>query len=102
MGDDLADPPAPPEALPHLRYLKALVSGLAVVMGLGILAIVALLWLRLGATGPVLPPQLALPSGEVAEAVTQTATRVIVVTRAGRVLVYDPAGALQQEIKLTE
>lgn len=88
--------------MPHLRYLKALVTGLAVVMGLGIVAIVALLWLRLGPTSPPLPQEMTLPMDEEAEAVTQTSTRTIVLTKSGLVLVYDRAGTLQQTVRLTD
>ena len=71
-------------------------------MGLGIVAIVALLWLRLGTAAPALPAQLALPPGEMAEAVTLTPSRAIVVTRTGRVLVYDLSGTLRGEVTLAQ
>lgn len=71
-------------------------------MGLGIVAIVALLWLRLGPSSPPLPQEMTLPMDEEAEAVTQTSTRTIVLTKSGLVLVYDRAGALQQTVRLAE
>ena len=99
MSDRLPEPPPPPEAIPHLRYLRCLVSALAIVMALGIAAIVALLWFRLapGAV-PVLPPALTLPEGAVAEAVTVARDWTVVVTRSGEVLVYDRAGTLRQRV----
>ena len=52
------------EALPMLRWLRILVTALAVVMGLGIMVIVALLWLRLSAPVlPDLPEAITLPAG---------------------------------------
>lgn len=85
--------------MPHLRYLKRLVTGLAVVMGAGIVAIVALLWLRL-APGevPALPPEIALPAGAEAAAVTFSRDWTVVVTAAGEVLLYDRAGTLRQRV----
>lgn len=99
MREDLADQPLPPEAVPHLRFLKRLVTGLAVVMGAGVLAIVALLWLRL-APGemPALPAQIALPEGAAAAAVTFARDWTVVVTEAGEVLLYDRSGALRQRV----
>lgn len=99
MRGDPDELPLPPEAVPHLRYLKRLVTGLAVVMGAGILAIVALLWLRL-APGevPALPEEIALPAGAVAAAVTFARDWTVVVTAGGEVLVYDRSGALRQQV----
>lgn len=72
------------------------------VMIAGVIAIVALLVTRLPAVqaAPSLPPALTLPAGEVAEAVTVAKGMVIVVTEAGRVLVYAPDGTLRQEVAL--
>ena len=49
MGRDDSDWKAEAKAVPELRFLKTLVTGLALVMGLGMIAVVALLWLRLAA-----------------------------------------------------
>jgi len=72
------------------------------VMIAGVIAIVALLVTRLPAVqaAPSLPPSLTLPAGEVAGAVTVAKGMVIVVTEAGRVLVYAPDGTLRQEVAL--
>ena len=99
MSDRLTEPPPPPEAIPHLRYLRGLVSALAVVMGLGIAAIVALLWVRLAPGNvPAVPQNLALPAGAAAAAVTVARDWTIVVTEAGEVLVYDRGGRLTQRV----
>lgn len=82
-----------------VRYLRALVTGLAVVMGLGILAIVAILWLRLGAAPlPALPDTITLPQGATAEAVTFARNWIVVVTQDGEVLLYDQAGTLRDQL----
>lgn len=95
MRGDIAEKPDPTEAVPALRWLKALVSALAVAMILGIAAIVTLLWLRLGeAPLPELPASIALPDGARVEAVTFARDWLVVVTDAGEVLLYDRAGKL--------
>ncbi len=82
-----------------VRYLRALVTGLAVVMGLGILAIVAILWLRLGAAPlPTLPDTITLPQGATAEAVTFARNWIVVVTQNGEILLYDQAGTLRDQL----
>lgn len=84
-----------------LRYLRGLVTALAVVMGLGIVAITAILWLRLGAGAPLpdLPAQIALPDGAEVQAVTFARDWIVVVTTTGEVLLFDPAGGLRQRVQ---
>lgn len=82
---------------PDLRFLKFLVTTLAGVMILGLLAIVGLLVTRLGAPAPlpVLPAAVVLPEGARPAALTFSADRILVLTEAGEALVYDRAtGAL--------
>lgn len=83
--------------MPLLRYLRALVTGLAVVMGVGILAIVAILWLRLGggAALPELPANIALPEGAEVAALTFAKGWIVVVTEKGEILLYDREGQLR-------
>ena len=82
-----------------LRWLRRLVTGLAVVMGLGMVAVVALLWLRLSAPVlPELPPGIELPAGSTPAAVTFARDWLVVVTDAGTVLLYDRAGRLHRRI----
>lgn len=84
-----------------LRYLKALVTGLAVVMGLGIIGIVAVLWIRLGPveTLPKLPAAIALPEGATPEAVTFARNWIVVVTDAGEILLYGRDGQLHNRVQ---
>ncbi len=87
------------KAVPELRFLKMLVSGLALVMGLGMIAVVAMLWLRLGqATLPELPADLALPEGATPAAITFARDWIVVVTDAGEVLLFDRGGALRDRV----
>lgn len=86
--------------MPELAWLRRLVTGLAVVMGLGMVAVAAILWLRLSQPPlPGLPPGLALPEGASAAAVTFARDWTVVVTDAGEVLLYDRAGALRQRVR---
>lgn len=99
MKNGLADGRGQGEAVPELRFLKMLVGGLALVMGAGIIAIVAILWLRLGATAlPELPERIALPEGATAAAVTFARDWTVVVTEAGEILLYDARGQLARQV----
>ena len=83
-----------------LRWLRILVTSLAVVMGVGVLAIAGLLWLRLSeAPLPELPEQIALPEGAAPAAVTFARDWVVVVTETGEVLLYDRQGRLHQRVQ---
>lgn len=76
-----------------------MVTGLALAMGVGILSLVAILWLRLSQPPlPVLPEGVVLPAGARAAAVTFARDWTVVVTEAGEVLVYDRAGQLRQQV----
>lgn len=87
------------KAVPELRFLKILVTGLTLVMGFGIVAIVLLLWIRLGQPVlPELPENIALPEGQAAEAITFAQDWIVVVTGAGEVLLYDREGNLSDRV----
>lgn len=99
MGEDDTDWKRAAKAVPELRLLKALVTGLAVVMGLGMVAIVALLWMRLGQPVlPDLPAAIDLPEGAAPAAVTFARDWTVIVTEAGEVLLYDRRGTLRQQV----
>lgn len=86
-----------------LRWLRRLVTGLALAMGLGMLAVVAVVWARLGAPAlppPAVPAAITLPDGAVVEAVTFAHDWVVVVLKGGVVLIYDANGALRQRVVL--
>jgi Family of unknown function (DUF6476) len=73
--DDFPEPP-------RLRRLRRLVTALLVTLILGMIAIVALLAIRLtgGTAPPALPPEIHLPAGETAGAVTFGGDWLAVVT----------------------
>ena len=100
MDDDHNDWKAAVKAVPELRFLKALVIGLTVVMGLGIIALVALLWIRLGQPAlPQLPDNIDLPDGANAQAITFSADWIAVVTDQGEIMVFDRAGTLRKRMR---
>jgi hypothetical protein len=92
MSDPDDNAPLPAD----LRFLKALVTTLAGVMILGLLAIVWLLVTRLGTPGPLptLPESVILPADAAPAAITFARDWLIVVTEAGQVLLYDRAGGV--------
>ncbi|WP_298676791.1 DUF6476 family protein [uncultured Lentibacter sp.] len=82
-----------------VRYLKLLVTALAGVMIVGLVAVIALLVIRLQADVPPLPARISLPEGTKAQAVTQGENWFAVVTQDGRILVFARDGStLLQEI----
>lgn len=88
------------KAVPELRFLKTLVTALSLVMGLGMVAIVALLWMRLGQPVlPELPENITLPEGAGADAVTFARDWIVVVTDTGEVLLYDRNGVLRDQVQ---
>ncbi|CAM3246005.1 DUF6476 domain-containing protein [Paracoccus nototheniae] len=102
MAQDDTDWKEAAKAIPELRFLKTLVTGLTLVMGLGMVAVVALLWMRLNQPVlPELPASITLPEGAAARAVTFATDRIVVVTDADQVLVYDRAGGLVGQLALT-
>lgn len=96
MSDDMDDIPEPA----NLRFLRILVTVLTVVMIVGLLTVVALLVTRLRAepTTVTAPPELALPEGARPIAVTQGPGWWAVVTEDSRILVFDQAGKLTDEV----
>ena len=105
---DLPDERQPtPSELRGLTLLRGLVVALTATMIVGIVAMVALLYLRLpgGATPPAppaLPPGLVLPEGATAQAVTAGPGWWAIVTAEGDILIYDAAGALARRLSASE
>lgn len=106
MGDDIGDAPAPEGADPAtIRFLRRLVTLLTVTMIGGVLAVVALLVIRLSqplpAGLPELPASIALPDGAAAAGVAFGRGWIAVVTDDERILVYDrETGELRQTVVL--
>jgi hypothetical protein len=108
-GEDITDRTSNAASEPaNLRWLRRLVTTLTAVLILGVIAIVALLVIRLNAAGPglspALPAEIALPAGETATALTRGTGWIAVVTRddagAERIRVLD--AATLAELSVTE
>ena len=105
MDEDTQDTVA--DLPPSLKLLKGMVFLLTGVMIAGVVTVVALLVMRLGSDAPPLPPEITLPEGHRAVAVTQGTGWVAVVTEtaegAQSILILDPlTGALRQEVPIEE
>lgn len=99
---DMLPSDGPQTPLPEVRFLKILVTALTVTMMAGLVAIVALLVIRLPGAAPLpeLPAAITLPEGAAAQSVTFARDHLIVLTDQGEVLVYTRAGALRQRLAL--
>jgi len=85
----------------NLRFLRHLVTGLTVVMIVGVVVVIALLVTRLNSSAPTLPDQIALPDGAKAQAFTQGPDWYAVVTTNNKILIYNRlTGQLQQTIQI--
>ena len=86
--------------VPELAWLRRVVTGLALAMALGVVAVAGILWIRLAQPPlPRLPDAIALPDGETPAAVTFARDWTVVVTESGEVLVYDRAGELSSQVR---
>ena len=91
------DPPEPRS----LRLLRRLVTVLTATMIAGMVALVALLWLRTGTPAPTLPEEIRLPEGASARAVTWGTGWYAVVTDDDEILIFDRAdGTLRQRVAI--
>ncbi|SDE16515.1 hypothetical protein SAMN05421538_104205 [Paracoccus isoporae] len=89
--------------MPHLRFLKLVVGGLAAGMVAGLAVIALILWVRLGTPPlPELPEAVTLPAGHGAVAITFAGERIIVLTDRDELLVYDLSGVLQGRVSLDQ
>lgn len=97
MSDMVPSDPAP---VPEIRFLKLLVTALAATMIAGLVAIVALLVIRLPGQPPLpqLPEAIALPEAAEVQAVTFAREYTVVVTQGGAVLLYRPDGSLAKTV----
>lgn len=89
---------------PSLRFLRGLVISLMITMILGVITVVSLLVTRMpdgSRSPPDLPPNLALPAGTKAQAVTMGTGWIGVVTTDNRLLIFSPDGTLWQEVTIS-
>jgi hypothetical protein len=100
----MAETPQQDGALPaSLRFLKGLVITLMITMILGVITVVWLLVTRMPdgrAQIPALPPNIALPNGQTAQAITFGKGFSAVVTDANLLLIFDSRGNLHNSVEL--
>lgn len=85
--------------MPELRWLRRLVTVLAASMALGMVAIAAILWLRLSEPPlPALPADLQLPAGITPAAVTFARDWTVIVSDAGDILLFSRNGTLHRRV----
>lgn len=98
----MTDTPDATDLPPSLRFLKGLVITLMITMIVGVITVVGLLVTRMPDANafPILPEDLVLPDGAVAEAVTMGKGWIAVVTTDQELLVFSPDGALRQKIRI--
>ncbi len=107
MPSDGTEPQADTAPLPELKFLKTLVTVLAGTMIVGLIAVIALLVIRLGpqnnpqqalpaglsgSQALTLPESLLLPEGKTAQSVSYSANRIVILTTDDDVLVFDHTG----------
>ena len=82
-----------------VRYLKLLVTTLAGVMIVGLVAVIALLVIRLNDKPAMLPETVVLPKGVEAKAVTMGETWYAIVTQGDEILIFERlSGKLHQRV----
>ncbi|MCH2163421.1 MAG: DUF6476 family protein [Marinovum sp.] len=94
-------PKETPDLPGSLKFLKALVIVLTLVMIGGVVTVVALLVMRLGGETPPLPDHIELPGAATAISFSQAADWYAVVTDADEILIFDRlTGELQQTVQV--
>jgi hypothetical protein len=99
----MQEPDEPEQNVPHLTFLRRLVTILTLTMIVGIIALVTLIFIRFQdeATPVALPDSIMLPDGKRPVAFTQTHKWYAIVTDDNHIMVFDRAGALLQTIKVS-
>ena len=88
------------QQVPHLTFLKRLVTVLTLTMIAGIAVLVTLVFIRFQDAKPnaTFPSQISLPDGTTPIAYTRTRDWYAIITEEDNILIYDNTGALVQSI----
>ncbi len=94
--------PSDETPVPEIRFLKLLVTVLTATMIAGLVAIVAILVIRLPGQAPMpaLPDAITLPEGAAPAAITFASDYTIVLTDQGELRLYKPNGALHKAVPI--
>jgi len=89
-------------SVPHLTFLKRLVTVLTLTMIAGITILVTLVFIRFQDATPkaAFPSQISLSDGTTPVAFTQTKDWYAIITEENNILIYDRTGALIQSIPI--
>ena len=93
--------PANPPEPANLRFLRRLVTTLTATMILGLIAIFAVLVIRLQTTSPMFPEINALPAGTKVISISRTSNELIVIDQARKIYIVSLDGkTIMQKFKL--
>ncbi|MDT2076231.1 MAG: DUF6476 family protein [Planktomarina sp.] len=100
MADQSEVPASPPEPA-NLRFLRRLVTTLTATMILGLIAIFAVLVIRLQTTSAIFPEITALPGNSEVLSISRTNTELIIIDQTRTIYILSLDGkTIVQKIKL--
>ena len=88
--------------MPHLDYLRRLVTLLSATMIGGMIILIILFVIRFQQDKLSVPPEIKLPSSVTPIAFTQTRDWYAVVTQENEILLFTPKGKLFQTVEITQ
>ena len=94
----MTEPFEPEKNVPHLAFLRRLVTVLSFTMIAGMVVLIALFVIRFQDSGIDLPTDITLPDGTKPVAFTQTQTWYAVVTADDQILIFNLKGELVQTV----
>ncbi len=98
----MEQPTEPEKKVPHLDYLRRLVTLLSATMICGMVTLIILFVIRFQQDKLSVPPEITLPSGVTPIAYTQTHDWYAVVTQENKILLFTPKGKLFQTVEITQ
>ena len=98
----MEQPTEPENKVPHLDYLRRLVTLLSATMIGGMIILLILFVIRFQQDKLSVPPEITLPSGVTPIAFTQTRDWYAVVTQENTILLFTPKGKLFQTVEITQ
>jgi hypothetical protein len=98
----MEQPTEPENKVPHLDYLRRLVTLLSATMIGGMIILIILFVIRFQQDILNVPPEITLPSGVTPIAFTQTRDWYAVVTQENKILLFTPKGKLFQTVEIIQ
>ena len=98
----MEQPTEPEHKVPHLDYLRRLVTLLSATMIGGMIILIILFVIRFQQDKLSVPLEITLPSGVTPIAFTQTRDWYAVVTQENTILLFTPKGKLFQTVEITQ